>query len=169
MALPTPITIAEEAALIQAQLQAFVATFGGTASVVSNLREWWNQAATNSDSPRILICYMGEDSRGSFSQIAPWHRVDRKWSVAVTRGRGFYANRGDSLLSADIPESPLFDIVETVRDIIRAMQTISEETPSPDYRGIKPMQLGNIVVDGFEISFTTANDIPSNLTLNQTN
>jgi hypothetical protein len=166
MALPQPITIAEEAALIQAQLQKFVATFGGQAAVVSNLRDWWNQAATNSETPRILICYMGEVARGSFNQIAPWHRVDRNWSVAVTRGRGFYANRGDSLMSADIPESPLFDIVETVRDIIRCMATISEETPFVDYRGIKPMQLGNIVVDGFEINFSTANDIPANLTLN---
>jgi hypothetical protein len=166
MALPQPITIAEEAALIQTQLQQFVATFGGQASVVSNLRDWWNQAATNSDTPRILICYMGETARGSFSQIAPWSRVDRSWSVAVTRGRGFYASRGDSLMSADISESPLFDIVETVREIIRCMNNISEETPFVDYRGIKPMQFGNIVVDGFSIDFTTANSIPTNLTLN---
>jgi hypothetical protein len=164
MALPAPITIADEANLLQKTLQDWVNNFGGSAAVVSNLRDWWNQAATNSTQPRILICYMGEDSRGSFSQIAPWHRVDRKWSVAVTRGRGYYANRGDSLSSETALEMPLFDVVETVREIIRSMLDISEETPSVDYRGIKPMQLGNLVVDGFSIEFTTANDIPSNLT-----
>lgn len=164
MALPQPITIADEAKLIQDELSKWAEQYGGTAAVVSNLRDWWNQAATNSEVPRILICYNGETSRGSFSQIAPWHRVDREWIIAVTKGRGYYPSRGSGLADADSTELPLYDAVESVRDIVRSMQTISEETPSPDYRGIKPMQLGNLVVDGYQITITTANDIPSNLT-----
>ena len=118
----------------------------------------------NSQTPRILICYNGEQSRGSFEQIARWHRVDRSWLVAVTKGRGYYSQRGDTLSNHLNVEMPLFDVVENVRDVVRFMETISEETPMPDYRGIKPMQLGNLVVDGYLIEITTANDIPSNLT-----
>lgn len=163
MSLPTPITISEEAALIQTAMKDFVHNFGGTAEVVSNLRDLWSQSSINSGSPRILICYMGEVARGSFSQISPWHRVDRNWTVAVTKGRGFYAARGDGLYNKDSTETPLYDVIEMVRDIIRGMQNISEETPGPDYRSIKPMQFGNLVIDGFEILFTTGNDVPSNL------
>ena len=164
MALPAPITISDEATLIQTELQSWVASYGGTAEVVSNLRDMWNQASISSDTPRVLICYMGETSRGSFSQISVWHRVDRNWTIAVTKGRGYYLNRGEGLFDPSSTETPLYDIIETVRDIVRGMTNISEETPSPDYRSIKPMQLGNLVVDGYTIEITTANDIPSNLT-----
>jgi len=165
MALPAPITISDEANLIQTQLQLWVASYGGSAEIVSNLRDMWNQASINSDTPRILICYMGEVSRGSFSQISAWHRVDRNWTIAVTKGRGYYLNRGEGLFDSSSTETPLYDIIESVRDIVRGMTNISEETPSPDYRSIKPMQLGNLVVDGYTIEITTANDIPSNLTI----
>jgi hypothetical protein len=164
MALLAPITISDEATLIQTELQSWVASYGGTAEVVSNLRDMWNQASISSDTPRVLICYMGEVSRGSFSQISVWHRVDRSWTIAVTKGRGYYLNRGEGLFDPSSTETPLYDIIETVRDIVRSMTNISEETPSPDYRSIKPMQLGNLVVDGYTIEITTANDIPSNLT-----
>jgi len=166
MALPAPITISDEAKLIRDALQSWVSQYGGEAAIVSNLREMWNQASINSDTPRILICYMGETARGSFSQLSAWHRVDRNWTVAVTKGRGYYLNRGDGLASTDATELPLYDVIESARDVVRGLQTISEETPMPDYRGIKPMQLGNLVVDGYTIELTTANDIPSNLTTN---
>ena len=165
MALPAPITISDEANLIQGQLQLFIDTYGGSAEIVSNLKELWNQSTISSDLPRILIVYNGETSRGSFSQISPWHRVDRSWTVAVTKGRGYYSSRGAGLSDSTATETPLYDVLETVRDIIRGMTTISEETPSPDYRSIKPMQMGNLVVDGYVIDFTTANDIPSNLNI----
>lgn len=160
MALPYPITVSQNAALIQTELQNWVASYGGTAEIVSNLRDMWNQASISSDTPRILICYNGEVARGSFGHISPWHRVDRSWTIAVTKGRGYYLNRGEGLYDASSAEMPLFDVVETVRDIVRFMTTISEENPTPDYRNIRPMQLGNLVVDGYIIEITTANDIP---------
>ena len=164
MALEQPITISQEARLIESELDAFAQQYGGVATVVSNLRDLWNQASINSQSPRILIVYNGETARGTFSQIAPWHRVDRFWQVAVTKGRGYYSNRGAGLLDSAVTEMPLFDVVENVRDIIRFMSNISEETPMVDFRSIKPMQLGTMILDGYLIEFSTANDIPSNLT-----
>lgn len=160
MALPNPITVAQEAKLIKEGLEPYVLESGGSVDVVSNLKELWNQSALNSQSPRVLICYMGEDSRGSFEQISRWHRVDRKWTVAVTKGRGYFSNRGSGLYDQTATEIPLYDVVESIRDQIRFNNKISAETPSPDYRSIKPMSLGNLVLDGYTIEFTTANDIP---------
>jgi len=168
MALQSPITISDEAKILQQVLNDWAITFGGKASIVSNLRDFWNQSSINSEVPRILICYNGETSRGSFSQIATWHRVDRQWTVAVTKGRGYYPERGDGLMENTSAELPLFDVLEIVRDLIRSISNISEETPAVDYKAIKPMQLGNLVVDGYTIEFSTANDIPSNLTTTTT-
>ena len=163
MSLPQPITISEEATILKDALDAWAVSYGGSARVVSNLRDMWEQASTSSQTPNILICYNGEVSRGTFSQMATWHRVDRQWLVAVTRGRGYYAHRGDSLANSSTVEMPLYDVIESVRDLIRSCTNISEETPTVDYKSIKPMQLGNLVVDGYQIEFSTANDIPSNL------
>jgi len=89
------------------------------------------------------------------------HREDRAWKIAVIRGRGFNANRGDSLSQQVGNAEPFLDSVEAVRDLFRSMPNISAEAPTPDYSGIIPMQLGSLVLDGFIIEATTANDIPS--------
>ena len=106
----------------------------------------------------------GDSSRGSFEHANAWHRVDRQWIVAVTQGRGFTANRGDTLTSPVGNAGQFYDIVEGVRDQIRSILNISEELPTIDYKSTKPMQFGNLVVDGYQIEFSTANDIPMILT-----
>ncbi len=159
MSLPAPIKISDQSNQIQVVLGTWATPRGGVASVVSNLREMWNQASQSSQKPRILICYNGESSRGDFSVANRNHRVDREWQIAVTRGRGFSANRGDSLSETVGNAEPFYDSVETIRDMFRTMIGISEEIPI-DYRDIKPMQLGDLVIDGYVIKATTANDIP---------
>jgi hypothetical protein len=165
MSLPTPITIADEAALIKESLDGYVTSMGGVVEIVSSEKMFYRIDATDSQTPRVMVAYAGETARGSFSQKAPWHRVDRLWKIAVTRGRGFFAERGASLYEQGTQEVPLFDVLESIRDTFRNNQNISEETPGPDYTGIAPMSFGNLVIDGFVISATTANDIPSNLNL----
>lgn len=150
--------------MIQQVLNAWATPLGGVASVCSNLRDMWNQASMDSTRPRLLIVWNGADSRGGFGVRNANHREDREWIVAVTRGRGFYSNRGDSLSQTKGNETPFYDVVETVRDLCRSILNISEELPTIDYKTIRPMQLGNLVVDGYMIAFGTANDIPMILT-----
>ena len=138
----------------------WIASFGGTAAPASNLRDLWNQSSMSSKKGRILICYLGEKARGDFSVANALNRVDRQWAVAITRGRGYYSIRGDSLYKQGNAEIPLYDIVEQTRDKIRSILNISEELPTLDYKSIKPMQYGNLVIDGYLIEFSTANDIP---------
>ena len=164
MSLPAPITISQEAKLIKEALEEYVTSMGGVVEIVSSEKMFYRPDATDSQTARVLICYGGETARGSFSQKGWWHRVDRNWKIAVTRGRGFFQVRGESLYEHDVQETPLYDVVENIRDIFRLQQNISEETPGCDYAGITPMSFGNLVIDGFIISGSTANDIPSNLT-----
>ena len=159
MALARPISISMQAQILRDSLAAWAEPLGGKAVVVSNLRELWETATLNSQSPRVLICYGGSKPRGGFTVANALHREDREWVVAFTRGRGYNANRGDSLTEGGAID-PFYDLLEQLRDFIRNIQNISEETPTVDYSGIKPMQMGSLVVDGYQITFTTANDTP---------
>lgn len=152
--------IAFQANSIQAILQQYVAPFGGVASVVSNLKDLWSRPYNSSQSPRALVCYMGERIREQFSVAAILHRVDREFAVAITRGRGFYVNRGDSL-SQNMQEIPFYDVVESVRDLIRSINSICpvEELPI-DFKTIRPMNNGNLVIDGYIIEFSIGSPLP---------
>ena len=129
---------------------------------MANLRHLWEEiSATNDGKPSIFIVYTGETARGGFNQANTLHRVDRQWMVVVMRGHGFknlMADKGDQTLS-------FYDVIETIRHLLRRMTNISEEFPI-DYKGIEPMgnigmnQSQNVFLDGFQIKFSTANDIP---------
>jgi hypothetical protein len=163
MALTAPPKISDQANQILSVLTRWGTTYLATVSIVSNLRDLWEQASLNTQKPRVLICFVGSEPRGGFREANYQNREDRSWMVAVTRGRGFFAERGDSLAGSSqgqTSEIPFYDIVEEVRDQIRSILSISEERPTVDYRGMKPMQLGGLVVDGISIHFSTANDIP---------
>jgi hypothetical protein len=163
MALTAPPKISDQANQILSVLSKWGSAYNAKVVIVSNLRILWEQASLKSTSPRVLICFVGADVRGGFREANYQNREDRMWQVAVTRGRGFFNVRGDSLAgsaSGQNAETPFYDIVEEVRDQCRSILSISEERPTIDYRGVKAMQLGALIVDGFVISFSTANDIP---------
>lgn len=161
MALAAPITINDQLCQIRDWLTIYAAPLGGSVAIVSNLLDLWNQSSQNSQFPTIYVMYNGESSRGSFGDIAPWHRVDRQWIVRVKRGRGYFSQRGDSLANSSGTETPFVAIVEQVRDKLRCMLGISEELPTIDYKSIKPVRLGDLVMDCFDIEFSTANDVPA--------
>ena len=159
MALTQPLSIAGALDLIQQALDDLCQPVAGVAAVVPSISEFWKQAYASSQKPTVLICYNGERVRGDFSVSNSLCRVDRDWIVAVKRGRGYFQNRGDSLYkNANV--AAFFAFVEQIRDGIRSILNISEEQPLIDYKGIKPMKMGNIIMDAYTIEFSTANDLP---------
>ena len=160
MPLPAPISISQQAGNILAVLQPYAQSSGGAAEVVSNLQMLWLQASMVTDRPRILVCYNGEQSRGDFSVANVNHRVDRQWIVAVTRGRGWNSNRGDSLYKTVGKVDPFYDVVEEVRELLRTKSDISEEFPI-DFKRISPMSSANKALDAYAVEFSTANDCPT--------
>ena len=157
--LAQPPSISQQAQQIVDLLKPYAQKSGGFADVVSNLQMLWAQASMANDRPRILVCYNGEQIRGDFAVAAFNHRVDRQWIVAITRGRGWNINRGDSLYKTAGNADPFYDVVEEVRELIRTMVGISEEWPL-DYKRLSPMASGNKALDSYAIEFSTANDIP---------
>ena len=112
----------------------------------------------------IYVCFLGERSRGGFEHWATWHRGDRDFVVRVKRGRGFLAERGDSVANGQNTETPFVSILEQVRDKCRCILSISEELPAIDYSGMAMVRLGDQVIDCADIKFSAANDIPVILT-----
>lgn len=157
-------TIKENAAVIKQQLESYAHPRGGHVKVVANMRHLWEEIYQVSDSPRILICYTGENARGEYAggQRTNLHRVDRQWTVVVIRGHGF--NDINPARTQEIED--FYDSVETVRDGIRVLADYLSAEDFVDYKtirplpGIAPTQTANVFMDAYAIEFATAADIP---------
>lgn len=152
-------SIAYQATTLKDLLDAWAQPKGGVAKVASNLKELWAQASQSSQKPIVLICFNGEQVRGPFATGAACHRVDRQWVVAVVRGRGFAPVRGNTLTESVGNVDPFYQSVEEVRDLIRNARELTAEPPI-DFKAVKPMQMGALIIDGYLIEFSTAVDIP---------
>jgi len=151
-------SVARQADAIRESVQEWAEENGGTVLITSNLRDLWAKASQSSQKPCLLICFTGERARGPFGTAAVSHRVDRSWTVAVVRGRGFASTRGDTLTQSVGNVDPFYDALESVRDLLRNASELTAEDVV-DYKSIRPMQLGTLIIDGYLIEFTTANDL----------
>lgn len=152
-------TIADELMAYVNGLQVWAQNAGASVALVANLRLFWQQAATRSDQPRVLFCFEKEIARGPFSRAAATHRVDRQFKCAVMRGRGYPANRGDTLTTTVGNADPFLDQVEYIRDYIRAVTNTSVETPL-DYKSMSSFEFSRqLVMDGYLLDFSTAHDL----------
>ena len=143
---------------IQAALNDWEQKRGGVARVVPNLKQLYLQSAINQDSLRILIAFGGTRKRSSFSIQNKMRREDCIWKVAVTKGDALSADRGDFLVESTANSDPFLYEVATVRDLCINIPGISVESPN-DYDDIKPLELGDMVMAGYMITFSAAHDV----------
>lgn len=149
--------ISEQLEAIAEALKEWADPIGADVAIASNLRDLWRTASMESQKPRVLVTYIGKHMRGGFGTSAILGLADRTFNVAVTRGRGFAVNRGDTLTKKVGNADPFYDCLEAAELVIRNLEGVSQEFPV-DFKGDKAMQLGNLVVDGYIIEFSTAND-----------
>ena len=147
--------ISQQLAFIVETLQIYISeTLFGAVEIASNVEYLWRQSAQDSQRPMLYVCYAGETPWSSNANIsALTHRVSRDFIIRVKQGRGFASTRGDT-----VPQFTV--IVEKIRDTIRSMLGISEDA-GIDYGGIKPVRLGDKIIDCYDISFSCKNDLPT--------
>jgi len=162
--LPMPVTISQSAKLISDSLSAWAVPRGGRVSVMANQRHLWEELvdlpSAASLSPRIMVLYAGETLM--LQDQPDCHRVIRNWQVVIVRGHGFKDPQSGG------GYEPFTDSLETIRDMIRCMLSVSdyEYVPSVQYKGMKPLpsilptKEANAFADGTVIEFATYNDIP---------
>lgn len=144
-------TVAQQLVAIRDALKAWVATNGGAAFIASDISHMWHMATATSDKPRVIIAWNGEDIRGEFPTAAPLSRVDRHFIVLVTRGKKLDVDREEGALSFP-------GLVESTRDVCRNLSAIAAEPPV-DYKSVRPVEFGNIIMDGYRIDFSADADL----------
>lgn len=163
--LPEPLTIEQQAIGMATLLDQWAKPRGAQVVIVQGQGHLWENIYSADDTPRLLICFSGEVLRGAEIVGDRDHRVDRNWKVVVVRGHGFGSANLMPQEGGEQPTESFLVTAESVRDAARVMLGLSEEFPL-HYKGMTPvpnlMRPGsaNVFVDAYEISFSTANDIP---------
>lgn len=135
----------------------------GSSVIASSVQDMWTQASQTTERAGVIICYAGDEVRGPFEIAAATHRGDFTFNVVLLRGRGLTANRGDSLVTNVQNARPFYDLLEELRDIVRAITNISVEQ-FVDYKGTEPFGEGITdyarLMDAYLIRFSVAQDYP---------
>jgi hypothetical protein len=163
-------TIEWQALMMQYWLYQWVEPRGGYVKILASPKHLWEEIfKVGEETPRALICFNGERSRGAFQQANTLHRVDRDWIVALIRAHGFKNLAAEGEGQPDTPGAidPFYKHCQILRDKLRVLQNITEEPPI-DYKGMEPIPSiapygpsGNVFIDGYAIKLSTAVDIPA--------
>jgi hypothetical protein len=150
------VKISEQLNIIRQSLGDWSERYGGRALVASDMEHLWAMCAARSDTPRVIICFDSEEPRCDFSVAEAIGAVDRTFVIAVTRGRGFAADRGDTVSGVVGNAIAFSDIYEEARDTIRAIANLNmDDGKIPYFKGARKIQMGDeTILDGwmFEIS-----------------
>lgn len=172
----TALTIRQEAEQVASYVYSeYAMAKGGVVEVMQSVAHLWEKIYEVKDlEPRIYVVFAGEQARGGFDKAATLHRTDRQWLVVVMRGHGFYnlmpAPGMVPVVEGGVANPPIgfeffTDSMETIRDLVRGMTSISEEFPV-DYKSMKPLQnvgpgrVGSVFLDAYVIEYSTAHDLP---------
>ena len=168
-----PLTVRQEAELVKAQLQDYVAKRGGSIAVMQSVAHLWEEvrkAAADGKALRVLIAWNGEEPWGDSDKDTS-HRVERRWLVAAVMPKPFEDELGDygvkyrAVEGGEWVKEHVYDTVENLRDGVRVMTNVSEDV-FPRYKGTSPMPNpfggalgGNVFLNAYAIEFSTLNDV----------
>ncbi len=152
-------SIANQLIAMRQALDGWAQAEGGAAVIAQDVVHMWEIALNDQDSPRCIIAYAGEDVRGDFNVGDVLGMVDRKFTILVTRGRGYEVDPGDAVVGLDGIAAgnarPLVDLVEEARDTIRFLKLDDAASESPIYfHSIAPMDMDERMLYAYLMDFT---------------
>lgn len=151
-------TIAEQLKFIKEKLKPWTDEVKGRVEIAADPVHVLGLLATSPGSPRVVILFDGEEKRGEYEELG---RVDRKFLVIVSRGRGFKLEPGDALTDGAAGGRPLFQLVEEGREMVRAIVFDRETTEGiPNYTATRRLQLEEQTVDAYQIEFSIGTQLP---------
>ena len=155
-------TIKDQLTAVQSALETWAENEGGRAYIASDRVHLYDLIGLSQGKPTVVALFMGETIRGEFEVAAALGRVDRQFLAVISRGRGMKANPADSLVQDGGGGKPMFELVESVRDIIRTLELDPDTTERPiDYKGIAPVDFGeNTRTDAYQIEFSIGTALP---------
>jgi hypothetical protein len=151
-------TISEQLKFVKEQLAPWAAEVKGRVEIAADAVHLLGILATTPGAPRVVILFDGEEKRGEFEELG---RVDRKFMVVVSRGRGFKLDPGGALTEGVAGGKPLYDLYEECREMVRAMVFDRETTEGiPNFTGGSRFSLEEATVDALQINFTIGVQLP---------
>lgn len=140
---------------VQAALQTWAATYGGTAEVAGDAVTAFQVLANKPQGVRCVVWLSAEEKRGEFEEAS---MVDERLQVIVSRGRTMKLRLGDSQVNSIAGETPLIDLVEEARDVVRGISLPADETEvTLDYQGFDFVRDSEGPQDAYQLSFSVGN------------
>jgi hypothetical protein len=79
-------TISEQLKFLKEQLTPWVREVKGRVEIAADAVHLLGILATAPGAPRVVVLFDGEDKRGDYEELG---KIDRKFIVVISRGRGF--------------------------------------------------------------------------------
>jgi hypothetical protein len=114
---------------------------------------------------RVYICFASEMKRGEYEESG---EVDRLFNVILSRPTGLKAEPGDSLMDGADGGPAMFDLLEELRAVVRAVVfTEPADDPmettevSPNYQKMEPFVWQGYRTDAYQIDFSIGCQLPA--------
>ena len=152
-------TIKEQMWLLLKTLEPWAAANAGSVKVANDKPHLFQLLGASPGAPRAAVYFVEERPRSRrFDDVVG--RVDRKFWICISRGRGFNADPGKSLTEGVAGGKPMFVLVEEAREEARGARQDDIDESRPYYQGTYPIHLEDATVDAYYIEVVLAADIP---------
>lgn len=149
-------TIAAQLSYVLACLGDWSRTNTSPVAVANDAEHLWRLLSTKPGAARAILLFDSEEKRGTYEETG---RVDRKYLLILSRGRGFAADPSDNLLGNSAGGPALYDLLESARDALRGIQAdplLETNEPWLNYTRTGRMDLGDLRADAYQLEFTLA-------------
>lgn len=151
-------TISDQLKFIKAQLTPWITEVKGRVEIAADAVHLLGLLALSPGAPRVVILFDGEDKRGEYEELG---KVDRKFMVVISRGRGFKLDPGAALTEGVAGGPALYDLFEQCREVIRDIVFDRATTDGiTNYTAGLRFSLEENAVDAYQINFSIGVQLP---------
>lgn len=149
--------IADQLKLMREAFAAWALAFGGSAAIAADPAHLFGLLMTKPGAVRACILF---DSETPVGEIDEGGKVERKFLVCISRGRGFTLSAAESLTDESGRGAAMFDLIETAREVGRGLVFAVETTDgAPAYAGCRRVELEGLVVDAYQLEFNVVTQL----------
>ena len=153
-------TIAEQTKLQLEALAPWAKSYAGQVKVANDKPHLFELLGAAPGAPRAAVYFVEEILRGNYTDVTG--KVDRRFWICISRGRGFNVHLGESLTKGVAGGAPMFVLCEEAREMVRGIRLAdqTDDDTRPVYKGIFPIEFEGATVDAYYIEVLLAADIP---------
>ena len=139
---------------------------GAKAYIASDLIHTYEILLNNPGTCKIAVGFDNEQARVNGAGLDITGRANQYFYAVISRGRGLNSIRSGNLVSGSGGGSPLFDLAEQMRNMMRAIRFDPNTDEVPDYVSLTPwgQEVGQ-VLDAFKCTIWVGSQLPQPSTI----